>query len=227
MTWKIRINMRLRHRLIKTNNNRQRRRWQEDRSTHVQFQIFKSNKKKKNLESLFLICRKIKRNIDLTNLDSRQWSQKIPIVGNRNQWQLFNIFSFTSSNRLNFSFKEPFRFFFFSRQGYLFEHEITDEIAPKYHKYIRHPIALDTIRKNLESNHYPSKDYFKKDIYLMLYNAMKYNPRHHHVHKAAKLVFNQILPFFQVKFDVSIWFQLLLLLLFFSVSCHHKKFNLR
>jgi len=54
------------------------------------------------------------------------------------------------------------------------------------------------------SNHHPSKDYFKKDIYLMLYNAMKYNPRHHHVHKAAKLVFNQILPFFQVKFDVSI-----------------------
>lgn len=85
------------------------------------------------------------------------------------------------------------------KQGYLFEHEITDEIAPKYHKYIRYPIALETIRKNLESNSYLSKEYFKKDIYLMLYNAMKYNPRHHHVHKAAKLLFNQTLPLFQLS----------------------------
>lgn len=84
------------------------------------------------------------------------------------------------------------------REGYLFEHEITDEIAPKYHQFVRHPIALDTIRKNLESNHYPTKEYFRKDIYLMLYNAMKYNPRQHHVHKAAKHLFNLTLPFFQV-----------------------------
>ncbi|CAF3266725.1 unnamed protein product [Rotaria sp. Silwood2] len=52
------------------------------------------------------------------------------------------------------------------KQGYLFEHEITEEIAPKYHQYVRHPIALDTIRKILESNGYQSKEYFKRDIWV-------------------------------------------------------------
>jgi len=84
------------------------------------------------------------------------------------------------------------------RQGYFFEHEITDEIAPKYHQYIRRPIALDTIRKLLESNEYPTKEYFRRDIYLMLYNAMKYNPRHHHVHRSAKHLFNITQPLFHV-----------------------------
>jgi hypothetical protein len=86
------------------------------------------------------------------------------------------------------------------RQGYLFEHEITDEIAPKYHKFVRRPIALDTIRKTLESNAYQTKEYFKRDIYLMLYNAMKYNPRYHHVHRSAKHLFNITSPLFDVKF---------------------------
>lgn len=90
------------------------------------------------------------------------------------------------------------------RQGYLFEHEITDEIAPKYHKFIRRPIALHTIRKTLESNAYQSKEYFRRDIYLMLYNAMKYNPRHHHVHRSAKHLFNITLPLFNVGFLFAI-----------------------
>jgi hypothetical protein len=85
------------------------------------------------------------------------------------------------------------------RQGYLFEHEITDEIAPKYHLYVRRPIALDTIRKTLESNAYPNKEHFKRDIYLMLYNAMKYNPRYHHVHRSAKHLFQQACPLFSVR----------------------------
>ncbi|CAF4359329.1 unnamed protein product [Rotaria sp. Silwood2] len=85
------------------------------------------------------------------------------------------------------------------KQGYLFEHEITEEIAPKYHQYVRHPIALDTIRKILESNGYQSKEYFKRDIYLMLYNAMKYNPRYHHVHRSAKHIFNLTVPLFNLS----------------------------
>ncbi|CAF0818649.1 unnamed protein product [Adineta steineri] len=85
------------------------------------------------------------------------------------------------------------------KQGYLFEQEITDEIAPKYHQFVRRPIALDTIRKTLESNGYQSKDYFKRDVYLMLYNAMKYNPRYHHVHRSAKQIFNLAVPLFYLS----------------------------
>ncbi|CAF3462822.1 unnamed protein product [Rotaria socialis] len=85
------------------------------------------------------------------------------------------------------------------KQGYLFEHEITEEIAPKYHQYVKRPIALDTIRKILESNEYQTKENFKRDIYLMLYNAMKYNPRYHHVHRSAKHLFNITLPFFNLS----------------------------
>ncbi|CAF1439054.1 unnamed protein product [Rotaria magnacalcarata] len=85
------------------------------------------------------------------------------------------------------------------KQGYLFEHEITEEIAPKYHQYVKRPIALDTIRKILESNEYQTKENFKRDIYLMLYNAMKYNPRYHHVHRSAKHLFNVTLPFFNLS----------------------------
>ena len=95
------------------------------------------------------------------------------------------------------------------RQGYLFEHEITDEIAPKYHQYIRRPIALDTIKKTLESNGYSTKEHFKRDIYLMLYNAMKYNPRHHHVHRSAKHIFHQTLPLFNVIFLFGKFFDLI------------------
>ncbi len=112
-------------------------------------------------------------------------------------------YSISSFSKVFFSKKISFFVlfnYFYNRQGYLFEHEITDEIAPKYHKFIRHPIALDTIRKTLESNGYPSKEYFKRDIYLMLYNAMKYNPRHHHVHRSAKHLFNITLPLFNVNF---------------------------
>ena len=119
------------------------------------------------------------------------------MVGNLNRWPLFNFFSLKSNLPRTFVFFRSIIVFF--RQGYLFEHEITDEIAPKYHKFIRRPIALDTIRKNLESNVYSSKEYFKKDIYLMLYNAMKYNPRNHHVHRSAKHLFNVTLPLFNVK----------------------------
>ncbi|CAF1076284.1 unnamed protein product [Rotaria sordida] len=85
------------------------------------------------------------------------------------------------------------------KQGYLFEHEITEEIAPKYHQYVRHPIALDTIRKTLESNGYQTKEHFKRDIYLMLYNAMKYNPRYHHVHRSAKHIFNTTVSLFNLS----------------------------
>ena len=88
----------------------------------------------------------------------------------------------------------------FIRQGYLFEQEITDEIAPKYHQYVRRPIALDTIRKTLESNEYQTKEHFKRDIYLMYYNAMKYNPRYHQVHRSAKYLFNITVPLFNVMF---------------------------
>ena len=98
--------------------------------------------------------------------------------------------------------------FFFNgfhfRQGYLFEHEITDEIAPKYHQFVRRPIALDTIRKNLESSEYSTKDQFKRDIYLMLYNAIKYNPRYHHVHRSAKTIFNLTVPLFHVNCILTI-----------------------
>jgi hypothetical protein len=110
------------------------------------------------------------------------------------------------------------------RQGYLFEHEITDEIAPKYHQFIRRPVALDTIRKTLESNGYQSKEYFRRDVYLMLYNAMKYNPRYHHVHRSAKLVFNSTLPLFQVHISRES-----LDYTFFSslISCPRKRFSHR
>jgi len=91
------------------------------------------------------------------------------------------------------------QFLFSQKQGYLFKDEITDEIAPKYHQFIRRPIALNTIRKNLESNLYETKEHFKRDIFLMLYNAMKYNPRHHQVHRSAKNLFLQTLPLFNLS----------------------------
>jgi hypothetical protein len=112
--------------------------------------------------------------------------------------------------------------FDFIRQGYFFEHEITDEIAPKYHQYIRRPIALDTIRKLLESNEYPTKEYFRRDIYLMLYNAMKYNPRHHHVHRSAKHLFNITRPLFHVT--IFTYFTSFFLFILSLISYQHKKF---
>ena len=160
--------------------------------------------------------------------DSSQCSRKILTVGKVKPMPSFNSFSrkskATEAKTLLATWNSMRRS---ARQGYLFEHEITDEIAPKYHQFIRRPIALHTIRKTLESNEYPSKDHFKRDIYLMLYNAMKYNPRFHHVHRSAKHLFQLALPLFNVlrlslSLSLSVHFPLSLSL---SLSLQHKTFK--
>ena len=132
--------------------------------------------------------------------DFSRCSRKILTVGRVKPMPSFNSFWHRSKSTRMKSSRTTWQLCVcpYPRQGYLFENEITDEIAPKYHQFIRRPIALHTIRKTLESNEYPSKDHFKRDIYLMLYNAMKYNPRFHHVHRSAKHLFQLALPLFDV-----------------------------
>lgn len=49
------------------------------------------------------------------------------------------------------------------------------EEYPDYYKFIKKPIALDAVKKNLESKHYNSVEDMEKDIKLMTDNAKLYN----------------------------------------------------
>ncbi|CAF1229203.1 unnamed protein product, partial [Didymodactylos carnosus] len=88
------------------------------------------------------------------------------------------------------------------KSGYIFLHPVTDEIAPNYHKLVKKPSDLNTIRKRLESGEISSIREFQVDIMLMFINAIKYNPPTHRVHRTAKQVFHRILPQFETIPDV-------------------------
>ncbi len=53
------------------------------------------------------------------------------------------------------------------------------------------------MKENLLSLRYPDWASFRKDVRLVFMNALTYNPEHHHVHRAAKLV----LDFFEEEYE--------------------------
>jgi hypothetical protein len=59
-----------------------------------------------------------------------------------------------------------------------------------YHQIIMKPMDLGTIKKKLQSKHYPSPAEFADDIRLTFSNAMTYNPKGHDVYVMAELLKN-------------------------------------
>ncbi|KAJ7567692.1 hypothetical protein O6H91_01G002400 [Diphasiastrum complanatum] len=59
---------------------------------------------------------------------------------------------------------------------------------PDYHKVIRSPMDLGTIRNKVFSRKYSSPQEFATDVRLTFANAMKYNPKGHDVHIMADIL---------------------------------------
>ncbi|ERF77136.1 hypothetical protein EPUS_07677 [Endocarpon pusillum Z07020] len=56
-----------------------------------------------------------------------------------------------------------------------FAHPVTEEIAPRYFEYVKHPMDISVIRKKLESDQYNSVAEFIADAKLMFNNCRTYN----------------------------------------------------
>ncbi|XP_050524286.1 bromodomain-containing protein 7 [Daktulosphaira vitifoliae] len=68
----------------------------------------------------------------------------------------------------------------------LFAWPVTDRIAPNYSRMISKPMDFETIRRNIQTNHYSSLNAFFADIKLMCENAMTYNHPETIYYKQAK-----------------------------------------
>lgn len=69
-----------------------------------------------------------------------------------------------------------------------FAHPVTEELAPRYFEYIKHPMDISTIRKKLESDEYTSVAEFIADAELMFNNCRTYNnPTSPYVEAAGRL----------------------------------------
>ncbi|KAJ7559222.1 hypothetical protein O6H91_04G074700 [Diphasiastrum complanatum] len=59
---------------------------------------------------------------------------------------------------------------------------------PDYHKVIKKPMDLGTVKKKFESGQYQSPMEFAEDVRLTFSNAMKYNPKENDVHAMADIL---------------------------------------
>ncbi|KAK8955323.1 Transcription factor GTE4 [Platanthera guangdongensis] len=61
---------------------------------------------------------------------------------------------------------------------------------PDYHRIIKHPMDLGTVRNRLDKNFYRTPNEFAEDVRLTFINAMTYNPKGQDVHNMAKKLLN-------------------------------------
>ena len=57
----------------------------------------------------------------------------------------------------------------------MFSSPVTEEIAPGYFSYVKHPMDLSTMKKKIVSHSYQSVDQFAKDLKLIVENCKLYN----------------------------------------------------
>ncbi|KAJ7040292.1 RSC complex protein [Mycena alexandri] len=68
----------------------------------------------------------------------------------------------------------------------VFVRKPSKKLYPDYYLYIQHPIALDDIKKQLETNVYPTLEAIRQDFELCFENAMNYNMKDSGIWKDAK-----------------------------------------
>ncbi|VDP75629.1 unnamed protein product [Echinostoma caproni] len=62
------------------------------------------------------------------------------------------------------------------RRFAVFARPVQVDEAPDYYEVIKHPMDLGTIRDRIDADRYRNVDDFMKDIELIYYNALEYNP---------------------------------------------------
>ncbi|KAI9562025.1 hypothetical protein GHT06_012990 [Daphnia sinensis] len=73
----------------------------------------------------------------------------------------------------------------------LFAKPITEESVPGYRSLVMRPMDLSTIKKNIESGAIRSTVEFQRDISLMFFNSIIYNPTYHEVNRLAKEMYTE------------------------------------
>lgn len=67
----------------------------------------------------------------------------------------------------------------------LFTHPVSRSLAPDYYDVIKYPMSWTEIDEKLDQNRYLELSDFQHNVYLVLNNAMTYNPPDHPYHKLA------------------------------------------
>lgn len=73
----------------------------------------------------------------------------------------------------------------------LFAKPISEESVPGYRSLVMRPMDLSTIKKNIESGAIRSTVEFQRDISLMFFNSIIYNPTYHEVNRLAKEMYTE------------------------------------
>nr|CAH0105337.1 unnamed protein product [Daphnia galeata] len=73
----------------------------------------------------------------------------------------------------------------------LFAKPISEESVPGYRSLVMRPMDLSTIKKNIESGAIRSTVEFQRDISLMFFNSIVYNPTYHEVNRLAKEMYTE------------------------------------
>lgn len=84
--------------------------------------------------------------------------------------------------------------------GWVFNSPVDAEALglPDYHRIIRHPMDLGTVKSRLSKNWYKTPREFAEDVRLTFHNAMTYNPQGQDVHAMAE----QLLQMFEERWPV-------------------------
>ncbi|XP_034484474.1 homeotic protein female sterile-like [Drosophila innubila] len=96
-----------------------------------------------------------------------------------------------------------------SRLSYYFRYPV-DAVRlgiPDYHKVIKYPMDLSTIRKRLQNNYYWQADEAMEDFELIIDNCLEYNEEGTEVHSAGlelREAFHQRLDFIDMSNEVEI-----------------------
>ncbi|CAI2386780.1 unnamed protein product [Moneuplotes crassus] len=85
-----------------------------------------------------------------------------------------------------------------------FKDEVTDEITPDYLNIIPVEMNLFTIRDNLESGHYRSKEMLLKDLKLIEDNCIEFNSENSEISKHAKNVHENLKKIFVKAFSYKL-----------------------
>lgn len=85
-----------------------------------------------------------------------------------------------------------------------FKDVVTDDIAPDYLNIIPVEINLFTIRDNLESGHYRSKEMLLKDLKLIEENCIEFNSENSDISKHAKNVHENLKKIFVKAFSYKL-----------------------
>ncbi|KAG7527546.1 hypothetical protein FFLO_06827 [Filobasidium floriforme] len=138
--------------------------------------------KAKKLEYMRLVRNDLERVRTLVELCQKREKEKL--LQARALQEFIDEVLFPHDSKLRFAFEKISSL---DRQQ-IFAHPVSTKDVPDYLDIIKHPMSWDQIDDRLDTHAYGDLSDFQRDIYLVLDNAMLYNPSDHPFHRLASKI---------------------------------------